>query len=306
MSAIRKVEFDSQIRKATPAEVREICLREVAYTYETSETNGGRKWAFSQLRHGYEAGRELLHLLTLYGNHDIVGTVQKVRNQFTEDQLKAFVVLVSLRLKPEDRVEYKAESNKTVSRDMVFTGNRRAILSVDRYMEIGQSLLTATSYLSRILALSALTGRRTFEIACTATFRKVDRNKLLFSGQAKTRDREVDDYVIPCLCEADEAIKCLESIRRDKPELVEHPELFHNRCAKDLHKKANPLFREVFSDGTAKPKDLRSAYATICFTVIDEEKTGKAFYLAQILGHDPSIPDTALAYDDFIISDPNF
>jgi hypothetical protein len=308
MSIVQKVEFDAAIRAANPLEVVEICRREVDRIYRESGSLGGRKWAFSQLRAGYPIGepppprgatvdRERYAM-------DVATAVMRLAGKVDPSALKAMVVQAVLRLDARDASTYKAESRDAVVKDLDPTRGRRAIVDVDAYVTTGEALLSGRSYLDRILGICAMTGRRTVEVGTSAVFDLAGPNRLGFVGQAKTRDRgDSPRYEIPVLCDASRVLSALATIRADKPELVEHPELFHNRCAKDLHKRA-VVFAPAFSDQTAKPKDLRSAYAELAWLLFDERRTGKALFLSRILGHGEDDLLTAQSYDDFTITDP--
>lgn len=308
---IRKEEFDRAIQKATPIQAVDVAILEANHVYENSETTGGRKWAFSQYRRGYEIGKDLVPMRAsgldrvAYGNV-VKETIQRIGLRHSPERLKSMVVLALMRLDGEDGKTYRDESQEAVKRGMDVETGRREIISVDRFISIGEGFLDAGSYLSRILGLCAVTGRRTVEIACTARFEKVGSNEVRFYGQAKTRDRnDVGPYVIPTLVSADRVLECLATIRADKPDLVENPEIFHSRCAKELHVKAR-AFSECFNVGQAKPKDLRPTYAEIAWLLFDERRTGKPLYFSRILGHGSKDLYTALSYDDFVITDPNY
>lgn len=312
MSMIQKTEFDALVAKATPLEACRVCSDAVARVYADSESIGGRKWAFSQLRRGWTEGKDLIPPRGLQSTREDYATqvgavVMRLAKKVDPATLKGMIVQSLVRLDQADVVVYKRESREAVVKDLDTTRGRRSIVAVDDFVSIGEELMNGRSYLDRILGICALTGRRTIEIATSAKFEKLGANQLFFTGQAKTRgmNSSVNGYAIPTLGNADKIIQALASIREDKSDLVTNPELFHNRCAKDLHKRAK-AFASCFSDGTAKPKDLRSAWAEICWLIHDERQTGKPLYLSRVLGHGESDVFTALSYDDFTISDPDY
>lgn len=315
MALVDKLTFDAAIRKATPLEAVDVCLREVGRIYAESETVGGRKWVFSQLRRGRDP-QAVKSLIPPRGTdvsreryaQDVATAVVRLAGQGTTPEvLKDMVVLALVRLDSQDAQGYRVESRDAVVRDLDPTRGRRGIVSVDGFVDIAAGLLDGRSYLDRILGVCALTGRRTYEVACTASFAVDGRNSVVFSGQAKTRGREgSESYVIPTLAPAAKVVATMATIREDKPDLVDlTSEGFHNRCAKDLHVRAK-VFAPAFSDGTAKPKDLRPAWAEITWLLIDERRTGKALYLSRILGHGDQDLLTAQSYDDFTIQDPEY
>ncbi len=315
MAIVDKIRFDSDIRNATPLETVDICLREVDRIYRESETIGGRKRLFSTLRNGRDAvatkpltpprGTDVSRVAYA---QDVATAVVRLASQGTDpDVLRDMVVLAVVRLDAKDAVSYRAESRDAVVRDLDPTRGRRGIVGVDRFIDIGEGLLDGRSYLDQILGICALTGRRTYEVACTASFAVVGINSVLFTGQAKMREREGSgSYVIPTLTQANKVVRTLATIREDRPDLVDlTSEQFHARCAKDLHRRAG-VFAPVFSDNVAKPKDLRPAWAEIVWLLIDERRTGKALYLSRLLGHGDQDLLTAQSYDDFVIVDPDY
>ena len=315
MSLVDKLRFDADIRKSSPLETVDTCLREVARIYDESETIGGRKWVFSQLRKGRDpqATKTLIPPrgtdVTREGyGREVATAVVRLAGQGTPPEvLKDMVVLALVRLDPQDAQSYQVESRDAVVRDLDPTRGRRGIVSVDRFVDIGTELLDGRSYLDRILGICALTGRRTYEVGCTGTFTVDGRNSVIFSGQAKMRGRDsLGSYVVPTLAPAAKIVATMATIREDRPDLRDlSSEAFHNRCAKDLHKRSG-VFAPVFTDGTAKPKDLRPAWAEIAWLLIDERRTGKALFLSRVLGHGDQDLLTAQSYDDFVIADPEY
>lgn len=312
MSMIQKIEFDALIAKANPLTAVQVCSDAVARVYADSTTIGGRKWAFSQLRKGWNQGVELIPPRGLQTTREdyareVGAAVMRLVKKTDPATLKSMIVLSLMRLDANDAREYQRESNRAVVRDLDAEQSRRAIVGVDEFVTIGEQLLDGRSYLDRILGICALTGRRTIEVATSAHFEPINGNRVFFTGQAKTRGRtdRVDGYPIPTLTDSARIVATLKTIREDRPDLVTNPELFHNRCAKDLHKRAR-VFAPCFNDKTAKPKDLRSAWAEICWLIHDERKSSKVLYMSRVLGHGEQDMVTALAYDDFTITDPEY
>lgn len=305
---IDKNAFDSKVRTGSLLDTVALC-REVVRTITTeSESIGGRKWQFSQLRHGWRQGLDLAKQLPR-DLDEIPTAVMRLATSCDAETLRAAIVCATLRLPEADQREYKAQQGDTIRKDQDITRNRRAILSIDRFVSLARQSCFARSYIERIIGLCAATGRRTYEIACTASFEYVDDSHVLFTGQAKERgdsNKRVGSYVIPTLIPAREVIATLATIRADKPELLQlDSKAFHSKCAKELHGKVKP-FGDCFSNKSISPKDLRSAWIKIAHFVFDEEKTGRGLYYARMLGHGETDLMTMQAYDDFIISDPEY
>ena len=307
---IDKQTFDSDIEKASALDCVKICATVVNTVYRESETVGGRKWQFSQLRRGWTVhGRDLIPprgnmARDAYVN-EIAATVIRLAKSTAPNVIKAVVVQAIVRLDGVDANAYRNESRDTVVRDLDPTRGRRGIVSVDGFISVGESLLEARSYFDRILGLCSVTGRRTVEIATTASFERIGPNRVLFTGQAKTRGRESAGYEIPTLADSSRVIKALATIREDCPELVIKPDIFHDRCSRELGRRAR-AFSQCFSNNSARPKDLRAAWAEIVWLLDDEHMTGKALYLSRVLGHGDNDLLTAQSYDDFTITDPAY
>ena len=310
MTMIDKQAFDASIEKAAPLECVALCNNAVSAVYAGSESLGGRKWQFSKLRTGWtDTGREHVpprgSLTRDAYTVEVGAAVIRLVKTVPARVVKAMVVQALVRLDSDDSQAYKSETRDAVVKDLDPTRGRRAILSVDGFISLGESLLTANSYYERILGLCALTGRRGIEIATSAIFERIDANSVLFTGQAKTRGRPAAPYAIPTLTNSIRVIDALATIRDDCPELVLKPELFHNRTSRELGRRSR-VFSRCFSNNDARPKDLRAAYAEICWLVMDERETGKALYLSRVLGHGDNDLLTAQSYDDFTITDPAY
>lgn len=311
MSMVSKVEFDAMIAKSSIFDAVKCCNIESARIEKESNTLGGRKWAYSQYRRGYDMGKQHVVRWNIGVSraeyvHEVLCTMTRIAQTTNPKIVKSALVLSLMRLAPSESSEYKIQQKDAIVRDLDATRGRRAIVNVDRYVEIAENMLTATSYIKRILGLCALTGRRTIEIGCTAVFEKIDSNHVRFTGQAKTRQRiDIGPYVIPTLCDSDTAIDVLQSIRDAQPDLPANPDLFHNRCVNALNSAAKEM-AECFSDNRAKSKDMRAAYAEIAWLLFDERRTGKALYFSRILGHGAQDIATAQSYDDFVIVDANY
>jgi hypothetical protein len=312
-----KPRFDATIRNATPLDAVAFCVSEAARIYRESETIGGRKWAFSQLRRGWTANeslartipRKLSEVSRDAYSKEVATAVMRLANQVGTDALKSLAVCACLRLDEQDARAYKAEQADTIRKDQDTARNRREIIAVDLFVTIGEKLIDSRSYIDRMLGLCALTGRRTAEIGTSAVFEAKGSNLVLFTGQLKERtttEKRVGSYEIPTLTDASRIVASMASVRKDKPELFGmHTEKFHNKCAKDMHTRAK-VFAPVFADNSAKPKDLRSAWIKIVHLLFDDERTGKGLYYSRMLGHGDADLLTMQAYDDFIITDPDY
>ena len=162
-------------------------------------------------------------------------------------------------------------------------------------------LLSSKSYINRVLALAALTGRRVAEIGCTAEFIPFSENIVVFKGQLKTKGKECKDYKIPLLSTTKPIITCLKGMRLDMPQYINNPATFHSNCSKELSLRVKKHFSE-FVEGDITAKDLRAIYATIACAKYkkDNRKTPQCYY-SEILGHSEDDLNTCNSYFDFYL-----
>ena len=189
---------------------------------------------------------------------------------------------------------YKAKVKKEQS-------NLKLIKNPQGFIDRAVFLLSSKSYINRVLALAALTGRRVAEIGCTAEFTPFSENIVVFKGQLKTKGKECKDYKIPLLSITKSIITCLKEIRLDKPQYINNPATFHSNCSKELSLRVKKHFSE-FVEGDITAKDLRAIYATIACAKYkkDNRKTPQCYY-SEILGHSEDDLNTCNSYFDFYL-----
>lgn len=217
-----------------------------------------------------------------------------------KDSDKTARVLKAMVLTKKDTGQLAILKNNQINKDLL---NLRPIYDIDKHIMIAMGLLNEKSYLTNLLGLCALTGRRAAEIGCTAKFELIpgDPDHLMFSGQLKTKARgELEAFKIPVLGDPKQIIAALERIRRDKPQFIDNTPRFHNACSKELGVRVKRLFPKI-TDGELSVKDLRSIYAEICFSLEDNESIAKQKYFSLILGHGEDDNSTGTSYLDFYI-----
>jgi hypothetical protein len=174
--------------------------------------------------------------------------------------------------------------------------DRKYILDVDGFINKAVEELESVHFMPKVLALSALTGRRVAEIGCTAKFEFIDNNHVLFTGQLKTKNKLSElSYPIPVLYDAKVIIKALDNLRLNFPKYLEDPYGFSTNYAPNMRnvvKKYKP-----FIEGDITPKDLRSIYAPIAYEryCLDKREHDTLFY-TKILGHSEKDIYTCLSY----------
>lgn len=213
------------------------------------------------------------------------------------------IALSILRLTTEQQQEFISDKNANIKKDK---SNLRLIYNVGNYLDTSILLLSSPHLYDNLIGLAAVTGRRIAEIACTAEFKKIDAENMIFDGQLKTKGRiDVLPYQIPVLCDPDLIIDRLKFIRDLRPNFINQMQLFHDSCSSRLSKKVKKVYRELF-EGIPKTKDLRAIYALICFIRYNKKEENKHIdrdvYFSRILGHSEDDINTCASYVDFYIT----
>jgi hypothetical protein len=177
--------------------------------------------------------------------------------------------------------------------------NLRPLKHYEKMIVKASELLEAPSLYDRILGLTFLTGRRSAEIACTALFQPLEKDSVLFEGQLKGKTRVMDIYKIPVLGEPDALIHATKRVREQRPQWVDQPLLFHACGSKELSRRVKRHFSEFMDDPAVK--DLRAAYAEVCYHRFGSEKITKSRFFSDILGHGEDDNLTGQSYLDFYL-----
>jgi hypothetical protein len=130
------------------------------------------------------------------------------------DSITSHIALKYFTLKRAEIAEY-SESEKTRKTNYL-SGNRILITDNDEIIKIAINLLYSERFQELAIGLLLLTGRRTIEILKTANFSYVDENKVLFTGQAKSRESNTGGYEIYTLCNANFICESLVRLRHLK------------------------------------------------------------------------------------------
>jgi hypothetical protein len=176
----------------------------------------------------------------------------------------------------------------------------RPLKHFETMVEKAASLLKSPSLYDQILGLACLTGRRSAEIACTAQFKALEKDWMLFEGQLKGKTRVMDIYKIPVLGEPCDISCALTHIRQQRPQWKDQPLLFHACGSKELSRRVKKHFYPFIDDPAVK--DLRAAYAEICYHKFGAIDIAKSRFFSDILGHGESDNITGQSYIDFYIA----
>lgn len=271
--------FLNQIKTASDEAIEGVCLNEVDY-----------------LRQNYNTITATRTALTDYRN--------AVKKSITDEVLRDRVCR-GLKLTNDEALEAKLTEEKNLSGRLKTV---RPIKDIDGFIEKGNELLDSSSYLSLVLGIAALTGRRVSEVACTAKFTRIEGrdDAVMFDGQIKVKGREdVGAYEIPVLGDPDRLINALAKIREAKPMFINDPDRFHNAASKELNKQIKKHF-EFVSDGALSPKDLRAIYAEIVYLFSDVQTIAKPKFFSMMLGHTEDDNKTGVSYLGFYVADEGY
>jgi Telomere resolvase len=177
----------------------------------------------------------------------------------------------------------------------------RPLKNHDQMILKAQELLGGMSIYDRILGLACLTGRRAAEIGCTAKFQTLRKDWMLFDGQLKGKTRLLHTYEIPVLAEPALIIDTVRSVREQRPLWVENTILFHDCGSRELSLRVKRHFSD-FIDNPAV-KDLRAAYAEVCYDRFGTVRKAKTRFFSDILGHGEDDNITGQSYIDFYIEE---
>lgn len=264
-------------------EIKKTALDELKYLNETCGSIGSLKTTLSIYR-------------SYLSDHFGKKTVSKRR-------VSDFLLGI-LKLTKQQYIDYKLDYKEKVKVD---NNNLRKIYDVDGYLDTAKSLLHAISYYDKILGLCALTGRRSAEIGCTASFSDPQDNTAMFDGQLKTKDRkDIVPFEIPILVNFHDLNKSLASVREEKPIFINNPPKFNKIASKELGIRARKHFSH-YIEGRLKVKDLRAIYATIAYDnyllscTNDFATMSHNAFFSRILGHHEYDLNTCNSYTDFCI-----
>lgn len=165
--------------------------------------------------------------------------------------------------------------------------------------------LSSSTVAAAIVAVVALTGRRTYEVACTGTMEPVagDDHLVTFGGQTKTRDAERAEqtYTFPVLDRRDLVLETVAWLRTVIDPTMPNRQ-FSQRWSKDLGTQSKTIFQDS-NDEPIVPRELREAYAAIAYDRFATKKTAAVKYYNQVLGHKEQDYETSLFYFAFHLQD---
>lgn len=171
---------------------------------------------------------------------------------------------------------------------------------------------SAHSFSRLALGIALATGRRAIEVLKQGDFRKIDSQRLEFSGQAKKRGGAdpAESYTIYSLVDADIVLHAIENLR-NLPEIkaldvyeglgeLMRNDAINKRCAKTL----NTTAKLFFGSDSRVFKDSRAIYARICHELFFRrdprwKKKDEDVFFRELLGHEDT--ETQKSYKQFKI-----
>jgi len=267
--------------------VQNICIDEKKYIDNKYITIGSRKTTYSEYR-------------------------KFIKNSCLIDDIKNQALKI-LKLTKNEACDYRDNKKVQVYSKL---NNLKVIKDIEGYIETGISLIKQPSYIDKILGFCCVTGRRPAEIGCSADFSFVNIENLNFTGQLKTKSDELKSYVIPCLMNTSDFLRCWRDFREqhtknviDKQEhslndfySTELTKKFNSSYSKDMSMRVKKYFKNFLGDEVTT-YNLRHIYATIAtmkFNNMSDNLIHDDVFRAKILGHDENDLDSVNTYKQFL------
>ncbi|MCL9783629.1 telomere resolvase, partial [Vibrio sp. S4M6] len=211
-------------------------------------------------------------------------------------------------LRKDEFTKRNQESEKTHA----LMSKKESTISIDyqKTMQVLHILLgpsSSHSWEAIAIGIALATGRRAIEVLMQGEFEKIDKHRLMFSGQAKKREGiENDSFEIYCLTDADVLLDAFKRLRLfpnivglqnlETDRFYTLNELVNNRTAGPLNKFMTDLMSNMpITSGETKStwvyRDTRAIYAKIVFELYFKadkrwkNKDENMFY-QELLGHE--------------------
>jgi hypothetical protein len=295
-------------------DIKDLCEVELEFLkdnlgiYELKDSSG--------ITTGYDGKINTLHkYLTEYRNqikerielndkNSFVTTIGKFKTATSEGSRRKIRLHLANRYLKKDRESSQFRSQEMKEHSDKSRREPRYFYS-DDVIKKSITLLDHTSYTGLSLGLMLLTGRRMSEILYNGEFDYIADDRVMFSGQLKTRESptaKTYPFPIPVLFDANQTIQAFNRLRS-------MPKIAAIKSVADCNKKAGMIgtqckahYKSLIKD--CIPKDLRAAYAQICLVYKrNEKRTDYEPYFADILGHATDDLDTSKKYKIFELLD---
>ncbi len=244
------------------------------------------------------------------------------------------IALKYINLSDDDWAEFRSKYSKQVEANL----QDRNLFDQIEFVNVCEALVSDylngkhKSYQKLSIGMAGLTGRRIFsEILIYGRFEIVDRDHLLFSGQAKSRDKSgglfKKPYTIPALADTELIYEGWLKLREKSWNQIDYAKHFLKKITKnsmaisaDQHhalfekkydylvgvrqkikdsvsKDVSKLVKKIFDDKEMQAKSLRTMYAVTAYNKFADIKTyDETVYIKNILGHSEGDLQTAHSY----------
>lgn len=283
-----------QIPRREKQRIWGLCLSELRYLKTAPWLPAGA----TEIKHGYE-------LTTLRS------TLRDYRNAIRERLGVTHPALDFLRVSNADVAEYR----ENYQRQLIDDQSTLRPIDGEALVDVATSVLERAQFekpFTVAAALCLVTGRRPWEIGCTAVLSKgagrakhlrhATGSTLRFSGQAKTKgsdNAQLSPYDIPVLADRDLILDAFEQMRRNYAfDLIETNKQFNRYVGKEINTASQRLFKDQHGVPLTA-KDARSAYAAIASSWFRPDDVSLNVFFSRILGHTELDSRTSLSYIDF-------
>ncbi len=251
-----------------------------------------------------EYRNQIKERIELNNSNSFETTIGKFKTATSEGSRRKIRLHIANRYLKKDRESSQFRSQELKEHSDIKRREPRYFYSED-VIKKSVVLLDHTSYTGLSLGLMLLTGRRMSEILHSGNFEYIADDRVMFSGQLKTRESptaKTYPFSIPVLCDANKIIEAFKRLRA-MPEIAAIKNIVGcNRKAGMIGAQCKAHYKSLIKE--CIPKDLRAAYAQICLVYKrNEKRTDYEPYFADILGHATDDLDTSKKYKIFELLD---
>ncbi len=176
-----------------------------------------------------------------------------------------------------------------VSQGQVQSREVKLIDDPEAVVACGRALLASDDWAEIPVGLALCTGRRLAEILVTGSFVEATDFTVVFSGQLKTREREMVPYEIPTLAPASLVLSALQRVRRlvDVSQVDEKhvSRVYGKQVSEAAERRLGPLLPTRSGRDSLFAHLFRSIYPTIACFWFQPSWVQEIHYRAHILGH---------------------
>jgi Telomere resolvase len=252
-------------------EIARICQEEIAYWRSRPQMK-----SVSSLKKPMTDTRNELRKLTLSENNTWTNPRTGQREHLALKHLNySEAEWAQIGAQSEDRFQQRLEDRKFIDRPDLVVAKAIELLKSKRWADISAGLAVAT-------------GRRLSEVLAEGEFHPKTAYTIVFGGQLKRRDKILEPYEIPTLCEAKLVLDAVQRLRT----LVDCSKMTIDqisvKCGPDVVAAAQRAFESLVparQDGDLYTHLFRSVYGRIACYYYALPKVLDLKYMATIYGH---------------------